>query len=269
MLRIKKGKKLIDQSRPASKGIFQLIMNLSSSCLVALPPQLAIPTTSTLESLYLIGLIVLCLGRPLLSQKFRHQCSPSRDSLPWIELQTKFQEVDALHHIRLDLLSLVRFHGRDRPLYNLLQGVPLVAYGGQGAFEHGAVLQGTIPHLLLSEDRSDLDQRVDVVCGVEKRETLAEDGEKNDADGPDVDLGRLRSAFQEHLGSPETPGTGSVGPAGGPLVVLGIAGRWCLAGRFAVFDLESSALGAVLAKTMAAFRSFALASSESLCQGEC
>lgn len=129
--------------------------------------------------------------------------------------------------------------------------------------------QGTISHLLLPEDRSDLNQRVDVVCGIEKGETLAEDGEQDDADRPDVDLGRLRRAFQEHLGSPEPSGAGSVGTAGGPLVVLGIAGRWCLAERFAVFDLEPPILGAVLAKTVAAFRSFALATSEySLRQGE-
>ena len=69
----------------------------------------------------------------------------------------------------------------------------------------------------------DLDEGLDVVGAVEEGEALAEDGEQDDARGPDVDLGRLLGALEEHLWRAEAPSAGAVGAPRGPGVGLGVA----------------------------------------------
>lgn len=80
-------------------------------------------------------------------------------------------------------------------------------------------------HAAPAEDAGDLDHGVDVVGRVEEGEAAGEDGEEDDAGGPDVDLGRLGGAFEEDFGGAEAPGAGSVGPFGGPGVLFAVAGR--------------------------------------------
>ena len=92
------------------------------------------------------------------------------------------------------------------------------------AVEHGAVQKSAIPHALLPEDRRDLDDGFDVVGRVEEGEALCEDGEEDDACGPDVDFRGLGGAFQEDFGGAEASGAGAVGTSGGSGVVSGVAG---------------------------------------------
>lgn len=79
-------------------------------------------------------------------------------------------------------------------------------------------------HPPLAEDGGDLDHGVDVVARVEKGEALRQHGQQDHAHGPDVDLGRLRRAFEQDFGRAEAAGAGAVGAARGPRVVLGEGG---------------------------------------------
>lgn len=54
----------------------------------------------------------------------------------------------------------------------------------------------TLPHLVRPEDGRDLDHGFHVVGGIEEGEAFGEDGQEDDARGPDVDFGRLAGAFQ-------------------------------------------------------------------------
>lgn len=79
-------------------------------------------------------------------------------------------------------------------------------------------------HALLAEDAGDLDHGVHIVGGVEEGEAASQQGEEDDARGPDVDLGGLRGAFEEHLWGAEATGAGAIGAAGGAVVVFRVAG---------------------------------------------
>ncbi len=78
-------------------------------------------------------------------------------------------------------------------------------------------------HALAAEDAGDLDGGVDVVGGVEEGETACEQGEQDDAGGPDVDLGGLGGAFEEDFGGAEAAGASAVGAAGRSRVVFRVA----------------------------------------------
>lgn len=183
-----------------------------------------IPDVSRTASLQIIHIILIHLLLDLLRQKVARQRLPRRDPLLRIQLQTNLEEIDALHDLRVNLLPLIRPRARDGPLHDLLQQKPFFPDAGQRALEHGAVQLRASLHALLPEDGGDLDDRVDIVRRVEKGEALAQDGEEDDAGGPDVDFGRLSGAFEENFGGAKTSCAGSVGPARGPLVVFGIAG---------------------------------------------
>ena len=80
-------------------------------------------------------------------------------------------------------------------------------------------------HAFPAEDAGDLDHGVDVVGGVEEGEAARQEGQQDDAGGPDVDLGGLRGAFEEDFWGAEAAGAGAVGAAGGAGVVFRVACR--------------------------------------------
>ena len=78
----------------------------------------------------------------------------------------------------------------------------------------------TLSHPLSPEDCGYLDHGVDVVGGIEEWKASGEDGQENDASGPDIDLGCLACAFQEDFWGPEAAGAGSVCSARGSCVAF-------------------------------------------------
>ncbi len=115
----------------------------------------------------------------------------------------------------------------------MLERKPLVPHRRDTALKHAAVQDCTVPHALHTENGRDLDDGFDVVSRVEKGETLREDGEEDDASGPNVDFWGLGGAFEEDFWGAEAAGAGAVGAAGGAVVVFGVAGGWGLGGGFA------------------------------------
>ncbi len=110
------------------------------------------------------------------------------------------------------------------PHHDPLQREALLADGLDVGLEHGAVHGGAHLHALPAEDAGHLDHGVDVVGGVEEGEAARQQGQQDHARGPDVDLGGLRRAFEEHFWGAEATGAGPVGAARGPGVVFRVAG---------------------------------------------
>ena len=115
-----------------------------------------------------------------------------------------------------------------------------------------------ILHALEPEDGRNFDDGFDVVGRVEEGESLREDGEEDDAGGPDVDLGGLGGAFEEDFWGAKASCAGAVCAAGGTLIVFGVAGRWRLGCCFAGFYPCAARCRAVLTETVRGVGSFPL-----------
>ena len=85
-------------------------------------------------------------------------------------------------------------------------------------------------HAAFPEDGAKFDEGVNVVGGVEEGEAAGEEGEEDDARGPDVDLGGLGGAFEEDLRGAEAAGSRAIGAAGGAGVVFREADGGLVAG---------------------------------------
>ncbi len=104
---------------------------------------------------------------------------------------------------------------------------------------------GTGLHSTDAEDGGDLDHGFHVVGGIKEREAFGEDGEQDDACGPDVDFGALFSAFEEHFWGSEAAGASSVCAARGTGVVFRVAGRGAHGSGDAVGDAAAAFDGRV------------------------
>ncbi len=139
-----------------------------------------------------------------------------------IQLQQALQELNglSLRPTQRTLFLLPATRPDDDPF----ERKPLLANRLEVRLEHGPVHRGADLHPLLAEDTGDFNHGVDVVGGVEEREAAGEESQKDHAGRPDVDLGRLRGAFEEDFWGAEAAGSGSVGAAGRSAVVLWVAG---------------------------------------------
>ena len=133
----------------------------------------------------------------------------------------------------------------------MLQAEALIPDRGDVAVEHASVQDGAMLHALEPKDAGDLDNRLDIVGGVKEGEALGQDGQEDDAGGPDVDFGGLGGAFKEDLGGAKASRAGAVGAAGGAVVIFGVAGWRGLGGGFGEFNFGAAGRGRVLTEAMA------------------
>ena len=140
----------------------------------------------------------------------------------------------------------------------MLKREPLVPHRRDTALEHAAVQDRTVAHPLYAENGRDLDDGFDVISRVEEGKALREDGEEDDAGGPDIDFGGLGGAFEEDFWGAEAAGAGAVGAAGRALVVFWVTGGRGLVGSFAEVDFGAAGWGRVLAEAVGGVCAFTL-----------
>lgn len=121
-----------------------------------------------------------------------------RYSLRRIQLQTPRQEKNSLGLTRFEIF----FASTDvlgpacRPHDDFFPREPLLTDAWDGGLEERAMEKRTLSYPSSPADGRNLDHGFDVVGGIKKGEAFREDGQEDDAGGPDVDLGRLAGAFQ-------------------------------------------------------------------------
>jgi hypothetical protein len=118
---------------------------------------------------------------------------PRTESFIWIEIHDSCQKFDRLCFTGPQLITLLL--SATSPDDDLLKTKSLIADGFDGGFEDLAVHGGYGLHFLPAEDAGHFDHGVDVICAVEEGESAGQEGEQDDAGGPDVDFCGLIGAF--------------------------------------------------------------------------
>lgn len=129
-----------------------------------------------------------------------------------------------------------------------------------------AVKQTSVLDLTFSKDVDQFQQGIDIVTALEERESTGQEGQKDDADRPDIDRRSLGCAFEQNFGSTKATGTSPVCPPARPGVVLGIAQLVLLRGQLghvtAGLIPSLPVLGGILTQTGSVFRSLTLGQSK-------
>lgn len=125
-------------------------------------------------------------------------------------------------------------------------------------FERNAVQLTGQFHSPGPKKRSDLDHGLDVVGAVEEGKTAGEDGEQNDASGPNVKLGGLLGALEEDLGGAEAASACTVGTTRRSCVIFGVAMVRTAVGEHGALEAGATSGGVVMADAWLGVGAFAL-----------
>lgn len=106
------------------------------------------------------------------------------------------------------------------PQKDLLPAVSVVGDGWDVGLQDLSMEHGSILHLPLAEDSAKLDEGVNVICRVEERKALRQEGEQYDAATPHVDEARLGCALQQDFRRAEASSSRPVGTSRRALVFL-------------------------------------------------
>ncbi len=113
------------------------------------------------------------------------QSLSSRNPLRRVQLQTDTHELYSLKLLLtqptvLTPTPFLPLVAPRAPEQNLLPPMPMLRYCRKVRLKYLTMKESRLAHSLPPEDAAELDESVDVVCGVEEREAFGEEGEQHD-----------------------------------------------------------------------------------------